>query len=161
MTQFKNTDQFKLFYQDTDSIYINKDLNQINPEWISSELGKFKLEYIFKDAVFLAPKVYAGLTLENKEIMKIKGYKYKVPFKEFKKLIIKDYNLKLKQTKWFKNIHESNITMLEQLYTLTVTDNKRQLIYDLNKNDMLINTKPYHIHFNKLIHCATPKEQDK
>ena len=53
---------------------------------------------MFKDAVFLAPKVYAGLTLENKEIMKIKGYKYKVPFKEFKKLIMKDYNLELLTT---------------------------------------------------------------
>ena len=39
--------------------------------------------------------------------------------------------------------------MLDQLYTLTVTDNKRQLIYD--QNNMLINTKPYHIHFNKLV----------
>ena len=45
--------------------------------------------------------------------------------------------------------------MLEQLYTLSVTNNKRQLIYDLNKNDMLTNTKPFHILFDKLINSKT------
>ena len=47
--------------------------------------------------------------------------------------------------------------MLEQLYTLSVTNNKRQLIYDLatHKNDMLTNTKPFHILFDKLINSKT------
>ena len=43
--------------------------------------------------------------------------------------------------------------MLEQLYTLSVTNNKRQLIYD--QNDMLTNTKPFHILFDKLINSKT------
>lgn len=38
--------------------------------------------------------------------------------------------------------------MLDQLYTLTVTNNKRQLVY--NKQNKLIDTKPYNIHFDEM-----------
>nr|YP_009517257.1 DNA polymerase [Tephrocybe rancida]YP_009517278.1 DNA polymerase [Tephrocybe rancida]AYE93167.1 DNA polymerase [Tephrocybe rancida]AYE93168.1 DNA polymerase [Tephrocybe rancida] len=62
MSKFKNSPDYKLFYTDTDSIYINKPL----PDYLVSssakqELGKMKLEMIGEKAVFLAPKVYALL----------------------------------------------------------------------------------------------------
>jgi hypothetical protein len=50
------------------------------------------------------------------------------------------------QTKWSKNISDGYISVLQQLYTLKVTDNKRQLIY---KNDKLIGTKPFIIDSSK------------
>ena len=96
MSFFKNNPDFKLYYTDTDSIFIDKEL-PIN--MINNELGNFKLEYIFKKAVFLAPKVYAGITTDDKLIQKIKGYKHKIPFNDFKSLLIKNNNLKLNQTK--------------------------------------------------------------
>ena len=58
MSQFKNNKKYKLFYSDTDSIYINKKLSKLFVS--STELGKLKLENIFTESTFLAPKVYGG-----------------------------------------------------------------------------------------------------
>jgi hypothetical protein len=42
--------------------------------------------------------------------------------------------------KWFKNLSEGSIKVIEQSYAIKHNSNKRQLIYD---NDILISTKPY------------------
>jgi DNA polymerase elongation subunit (family B) len=106
MSQFKNNPDFKLFYTDTDSIYINKKL----PDSIISntELGKLKLEFIASEAIFLAPKVY-GLKLENGDcIIKIKGLtkeailENKIGLTELEQLLIKNQSLEINQIKWFK-----------------------------------------------------------
>ena len=39
----------------------------------NTELGKMKLESICNKGIFLAPKLYALRTIDNKEIIKIKG----------------------------------------------------------------------------------------
>jgi len=46
-----------------------------------------------------------------------------------------------------KNLTEGHIEVLEQLYTLKVPDNKRNLMYD--NNNKLIGTNPYIINFDK------------
>jgi hypothetical protein len=135
MAQFLNKDD--IYYMDTDSLYTTKPLD---PEFIGTEIGKFKLENIFKEIVFLSPKVYAGITIDGKEISKVKGYKNKISFELLKSLLIKDSSLELNQEKWKKNMDFSNITIKDQLYTLTATENKRQLIFE---NGILINTKPF------------------
>ena len=62
---------YKLYYSDTDSIYISKPLSE---DLVSNtELGKMKLEYIAKKAVFLAPKVYGLITNNDEKIIKVKG----------------------------------------------------------------------------------------
>ena len=62
---------YKIFYKDTDSLLINKPL----PDYMvsSTQLGKLKLEYICTKGIFLAPKVYALNTIDNKFIYKVKG----------------------------------------------------------------------------------------
>lgn len=72
MSRFKNRKDFKLYYTDTDSIFIDKELPT---NIINNELGNFKLEYILKEAIFLGPKVYGGVTNKGEYICKIKGYK--------------------------------------------------------------------------------------
>jgi hypothetical protein len=59
-------------------------------------------------------------------------------------LLNKDKSLDLHQEKWFKFIKDSNILIKDEIYTLTPTENKRQLIYKLiyNKNKF-VNTKPF------------------
>jgi hypothetical protein len=74
------------------------------------------LEYEFKEAIFLAPKVYGGIlqnsTSKNlKEIVKIKGFKNLIKFKDLKSLLIKDSFLKLKQEKWFRSLSKGEITV--------------------------------------------------
>jgi hypothetical protein len=74
MSQFKNNPDFKLYYSDTDSIDIDKPLNE---KFIGKYLGQMKLENIFTKIVYLAPKVYGGINKQNKEYIKVKGLKTK------------------------------------------------------------------------------------
>ena len=55
----------------------------------------------------------------------------------------------LKHEKWIKDFAEGNISIKEQSYALSVTDNKRQLVYD--DSDKLIATEPYKIDSSKSI----------
>lgn len=73
MSYYKNNPLFKLYYSDTDSAFIDIELSNVNPDLIGSELGQLKPEYDFKEAVNLAPKVYGGITKDNKTILKVKG----------------------------------------------------------------------------------------
>lgn len=144
MSQFKNNPNYKLYYSDTDSIFIDRPLEA---EIISSTiLGKMKLERICKDAIFLAPKVYALKEENGTEIIKIKGLTANVisnlSFSDLEELLHKDSSREFSQAKWFRSITEGNISIKNQEYTLRVTNNKRELIYD---NDLLVNTRPFTI----------------
>jgi hypothetical protein len=48
-----------------------------------------------------------------------------------------------------KFLNKGQIEVLEQVYTLQVTDNKRKLIY--NKNNKLISTKAFKINNKEII----------
>lgn len=133
MYKFKNN---SVLYTDTDSIDTTE---LLNPKLIGNELGQFKLEHVFDEAIYLAPKVYGGKNKKG-ELVKIKGLKNPVSYKELKTLLKKNKLLKLNQEKWFKNIEEGYISIHDEIYTLMVTDNKRELIYD-DKN-IFIGTKP-------------------
>jgi hypothetical protein len=74
----------KLIYSDTDSITLEKPLDK----YISStELGKFKLESIITEGIYISPKFY-GLNCENGEtIIKTKGItKGKFNYQDLEKL---------------------------------------------------------------------------
>ena len=101
-------------------------------ELTGNELGKFKLEYIFKEVVMLGPKLYMGITTDNKIISKVKGYKNakEIDFTDFKNLLDKNnISLDLKHDKWFKDLSQSSITIKSQIYKLMITENKRRMIY--------------------------------
>jgi hypothetical protein len=149
MSQFKNNSNFNLYYSDTDSIYIDSPLPK---ELVNSKiLGKMKLENIINKAIFLAPKVYYLETDDNKVIYKVKGLSHEIELtkNDFESLLYKDAFLEKNQTKWKKHIEEGNISVINQLYTLQVTDNKRKLIY--NENNKLIGSNPYIINKDEII----------
>lgn len=130
-----------IYYSDTDSVYLDRPLND---NLISSkELGKFKLEYIFKDSVYIGPKIYAGITKDNDYICKIKGFKNSVNFDLMKSLLVKDSSINLQHIKWFRSLINSNITLKDQIYQLQKTENKRIIIY--NNDNLAISTKPFNI----------------
>src|SRR4029077_11732504 len=143
MSQFKNNPNYNLYYSDTDSIYIESPLDDALVS--SIELGKMKLEGIYDEVIFIAPKVYC-LKNKNESIIKIKGLtkdsiiKSNITIDTLETLLFLNNNLTFSQLKWFKNIANANISVLEQLYTLKVTGNKRKLIYD---NNLLIGTDPF------------------
>lgn len=136
MSQFKKEG---LFYSDTDSIDTNI---LLDPKFIGDELGQMKLEHYFSEAVYLAPKVYGGLTPKY-EVVKIKGLKNPIPYKDLLPLLTKNKSLELSQEKWLKDVGKGYITIHNEIYTLMVTENKRQLIYD--ENNKFVDTKPLKI----------------
>lgn len=142
MSQFKNNSEYNLFYTDTDSIDIDKPLPD---HMVGNELGQMKLEHIFDEGTYLAPKLYGGKTSNGKEIIKIKGSKNKVSYEELKTLLNKDHVVKTRQDKWYKNISEGNIKIKNEIYTIQTTDNKRELVY---KNNILVDTKPFLVYLN-------------
>jgi hypothetical protein len=144
MSEFKTMDDITLFYSDTDSIDINKPLD---PKYIGSGLGKMKLEHVFDDAIFLAPKVYGGIT-SSYEYVKVKGLKNPVSFNQLKPLLIKDANLKISQEKWYRNISEGNIKILPEIYTLMNNNLKRGLVFD--NTNKFVNTIPKKLNNGRL-----------
>lgn len=146
MSKFKNNPEINLYYSDTDSIYVDKPLH---PVFVGQEIGELKLENKFKEAVFLAPKVYAGQLEDDSEIVKVKGFTEKLSLEQIKSLLIKDSKLELYHDKWFRNFEDSSIEIKNQMYTLVSTENKRKLVYVENK---LIDTTPFIINSdNKII----------
>jgi hypothetical protein len=153
MSQFKNNPEFgNLYYSDTDSAFFDKPLPDsfIN----NTELGKMKLVGIYNKAIFIAPKVYI-LQLENNQVeIKIKGVTKKavidnnITLTLFENLLFEDYLYEIKQTKWFRSLTYSNITIKDQVYSLKVTGNKRELIYDYNNK--LVGTKPFILPINDI-----------
>ena len=92
MSQFKTMKNITLYYTDTDSIDIDKPLED---KFVGTELGKLKLEHVFEKAIFLAPKVYGGKT-PNYEIVKVKGLKNTVSFNKLESLLNKENKLMVK-----------------------------------------------------------------
>ena len=144
MSQFLSDSNLNIYYTDTDSIYTDKPLDK---EYIGKELGLMKLEYIFKDCIFICPKVYGGITENNEEITKIKGFKNAIDFNQMKSLLKINENIQLNQDKWYKSLSKGEILVKNSVYSLIATENKRKFILDDNKN--IINTKPYFINNKK------------
>nr|YP_010759082.1 hypothetical protein QEO35_mgp37 [Hericium alpestre]WEX31996.1 hypothetical protein [Hericium alpestre] len=67
MSQFINSNDYTVYYTDTDSIAINKKLPD---KYVGNELGKFKLEYHAESALFISPKLYYLRLFNGEEIIK-------------------------------------------------------------------------------------------
>ena len=68
---------------------------------------------------------------------------------DFENLLFNESFLLKNQIKWKRSLSEAKIALVEEVYTLTDNDNKRELIY--NKQNKLIGTKAYKIDTNKNI----------
>jgi hypothetical protein len=100
----------------------------------------------------LAAKLYCLEKEDNNIITKVKGLKdtTTLNYNDFENLLNKNFIIERSHKKWFRQLTESKINILEQIYSIKVTDNKRELIY--NKKDKLIGTKPYKINrFKEII----------
>ena len=152
MSKLLNNSNIIVYYTDTDSFFIKL---KVKFEWLNNllsntELGKFKLEYKIKKAIFLAPKLYCFETNDNQFITKTRGLSHNIDlnFSDFESLLYKDSSIIKKQEKWFKNIYEGTIKIEDLPYDIKYTDNKRHLIFENNK---LIGSKPFIINKSKEI----------
>ena len=130
MSTFKNNPDFNLYYSDTDSIVIDR---QLDDKLIGTQLGQLKLEHVINKAVFLAPKVYGFIDVEGNEVIKIKGVTDEITsnihINDLEYLLILDANKVFSQHKWYKSLMGGSITITDVLYNLKVTSNKRNAIY--------------------------------
>lgn len=136
----------EIYYSDTDSIVTNIKLpNDI----VGNELGKFKLEYRIKRAIFISSKIYL-LELENGSyIKKAKGIKRdSLTLKDYEDLYFNKMDVKgLKNYSkflWEKgtvNIYSNKPTVIKHNSYI-----KREKIY--NENGLWIDTKPLYFKAN-------------
>jgi hypothetical protein len=130
MSAFKNNPSYNLYYSDTDSIVIDR---QLDEKLIGSKLGQLKLEHTISKAIFLAPKVYGFIDVDGNEVIKIKGVTDEISsnihINDFDHLLIQDANRVFSQHKWYKSLIGGNITITDVLYNLKVTSNKRNAVY--------------------------------
>ena len=138
-----------IFYMDTDSIAFS---GSLAGNFVSNKkLGLLKLEHVFNEVVYLAPKVYAGRAT-GYDYIKVKGSKLPLSFEQIKSLLTKDEKVVIHQDKWYKHIDQAAPPLIKinrEDYTLMLTDNKRKLIFDNNGN--FINTTPYILNTDKII----------
>ena len=82
-------------------------------------------------------------------MIKIKGSKKVISFKELYSLLIKNSKLKLIQEKWDRNFIIGRIKVKDEIYTLSITENKRKIIY--NENNKFIDTSPIILNNGKIV----------
>jgi DNA polymerase type B, organellar and viral len=138
MSIFKANTKLEILYSDTDSIDLEEPLES---KYVGTKLGEMKLEHIFDEAIFLGPKMYGGKTSEY-EYVKIKGLKNPISFDELKPLLKKGSSLEVEQEKWYSDFSNAQFHIKDELYTLMVTDNKRELLYSDGEISEFIDTKP-------------------
>jgi hypothetical protein len=145
MSIFKKNPDFNLYYSDTDSAVVDA---QLPIELVGSALGQMKLEYTINKAIFLAPKVYGLVDVDGNEIIKVKGISHDVAsqlhIEDLESLLVKDSTREFTQEKWFKKQIEGEISILDTMYTLQATSNKRAPLYIYDDGvEIYSNTRPY------------------
>ena len=97
----------------------------------------------------------------GQEVTKVKGLKNKISFYELESLLNKNSAIEIGQEKWFKNIKKGSISIKDQIYTLSTTENKRQPIYE---NGILVATKPFVLNEDEeedVSNTSTPTENEE
>uniref|UniRef100_P22374 Probable DNA polymerase n=1 Tax=Ascobolus immersus TaxID=5191 RepID=DPOM_ASCIM len=140
-----------LYAVDTDGIKVD---TEIDKKYVSDkELGLMKHEYTFKEAVFVAPKVYGGLfdkPYKNKvEIVKVKGLKEPIQYSDLKDVYIKSLLKLFIILNFLRQLALSTIVIKEQPYSLRVSSFKRVLVF--NESGKIISTLPLKLENDKIV----------
>jgi len=128
----------EIYYSDTDSLVTNGPLPREYCD--EARLGMLKLEQVFKEGIFAAPKIYY-LELENgSTITKCKGYSGKLSKTQYLELL-GGHPLDLTVTRWSRSLAEGTIQIKRGLnYRLNPFFLKRQQLLD--SNGVWVNTTP-------------------
>nr|YP_010192416.1 hypothetical protein LK379_mgp36 [Amanita sinensis]QZN08153.1 hypothetical protein [Amanita sinensis] len=129
-----------IFYTDTDSLKSSQKITELDryKHLNHKNLGGLAYEETLNESIYLAPKVYGGISENGLSKVKVKGFKDKIEFNQLKDLLFKKQNIKLSQNKWFRNMLKSEIKIMKTPYLLALNENKR-----IN-NLKTLKTKPHH-----------------
>ena len=139
INELKHLEGIKVLYSDTNSLVINKPLPQ---KFMGTKLGQLKLVDFIKIGYFISPNLIGYLNGKFENIVKNKRFKGDLFFYELYFLLYRNTIIKKEHDKLFKNLADGNIIIKNEIFFLSTTYNKRQLIY--NSANKLVGTKPYY-----------------
>ena len=159
--KYKTIPGNECFYSDTDSVFLQYPQDE---SLISKEIGKMKQEYIAKEAIFIAPKIYYAEKSDGAKVSKVKGFPQgnsstmqsvkggggTLNREEFYSQLFKDTKITKDRARWIKDQKNLNIVISPGKYNITMTEFKRKPIYE-NKvirgkiYKFITHTIPYHI----------------
>ena len=140
INRYKHLEGYTPYYSDTDSIVLDRPLPD---HLVNSDLGGMKLEHHVQEGVFLGPKLYALKINDVDAIIKVKGLSNnQLTFNDIFSLL----NLESINTRhiiWKRRAEVGEINLIEQVYKVSVTSNKREIIRD--STGRFIDTRPFNI----------------
>ena len=143
INKYKHIQGNECYYSDTDSVILKHPLPS---SMVGTQIGQMKLEYAgLKEGIFLAPKVYALKLANGQEITKVKGLNTLITFDQMKSLLNYHTKLSLKRVIWKRDIAKGSVQLINSIYTLMVTSNKRRVVY---VDGIYNGTFPIHINNN-------------
>jgi hypothetical protein len=138
-----------IYYTDTDSIVCNIKL----PDELvdSKELGKLKLEYVIKEGYFIADKVYAFKTVDDKLVKRAKGVdSSSLKYEDYIKLYKMENVESVTRTSSKRNYSEGSVRIIvEKMLLDTSSYSKRNKIFH---NGKWVGTSPVTIKGEDLIY---------
>jgi hypothetical protein len=140
MQNYKLMSNTILYYSDTDSIFINHPLKEVN-----KNIGFMKLENKIKEIYFLAPKVYAYLNDKNETIIKSAGFpSTHLNFNDFKKIY---NNLKLDKKIYYTQLEGKVLEFNLKKYELNLENLKKESYSRqwIHFNGHFLYSKPFQI----------------
>ena len=157
MSQFMIKYENFIYSIDTDGIKLDTKLD--DQEINNKKLGKMKHEYSLLEGAFPAPKVYGGILTKkykqyDREIVKCRGLKSTIPYFILKYIVNKNISVLVYQEKWIRALSESTIIIKNSPFTLALTGDKRELVFDSLGN--FIDSVPFTLENGKLIRIKTP-----
>lgn len=104
MYKYLSLSGYQVQYTDTDSVFLDKALPD---DMIGDDLGMMKFEGLYKEAIFVSPKVYGYMDDKGKEIIKFKGVDGEnIKLGDQKSLLIKDSKYEVNNVR-FKRTFDS------------------------------------------------------
>jgi len=127
-----------IYYSDTDSLVLNGPFPE---EYCDpAKLGMLKLEHVFREGIFVSPKIYFLELEDGTSINKCKGYSGKFNKEQYLSLL-KGQSLDLRITRWTINLEEGIVQVRKDLsYRLNPIFLKRNKVF--NSQGVWIDTRP-------------------
>lgn len=115
-----------VLYCDTDSLFVTEEGYKNLQGFVGSELGMLKLEKVFKVLRIHGLKDYEGITIDGKELIKLKGIKYsavKISENEYKQLQFTKFRTLMR-------LREFNGVIVREITKKVKREYKKGIVFD-------------------------------
>ena len=139
MNSFLNIADNPCYYTDTDSLFLEKPLDD---KYVGKELGKLSFKGKIKRAYFISPKTYCLVMDDDKVIIKSKGIKNSLLNEDNFKELLLGKSVNIETSKIYTTLKKINAGIKHMNVTIKPENINRLPIYN---NGIIENTIPYHV----------------